>query len=159
MSLNKKILFVCMGNICRSPSAEGIFRQLASEEKGLTHLEIDSCGTIGYHVGNPPDPRSVKAAKDRGYDLSAIRSRKIAVDDLVHYDYLLAMDDDNLSDLHSLADGDNELIRKCVLFLDYAKENSTRCVPDPYYGGERGFDVVIDLVEEASRGLILELLR
>ena len=157
MAIRKKILLVCMGNICRSPTAEGIFRKLASEHSSLSELEIDSCGTIGYHVGEPPDPRSVSAARVRGYDLSSIRSRKIKTEDLQYYDFVLAMDEENLSNLFDLATSQSTLKHKIALFLDYGT-NKTTCVPDPYYGGPSGFDDVIDLIEDASRGLILNLL-
>lgn len=158
MLIRKKILFVCMGNICRSPTAEGVFRQLAAEHPFLNQLEIDSCGTIGYHVGEPPDPRSVAAAGNRGYDLSSIRSRKIIVNDLKYYDFILAMDEENLSNLFNLAEDNDQHKHKISLFLDYAVTKTT-CVPDPYYGGASGFDDVIDLIEDASRGLISHLLK
>ncbi len=157
MEIQKKILFVCMGNICRSPTAEGVFRQLSSEYLSLSQLEIDSCGTIGYHVGESPDPRSIFAAQKRGYDLSSIRSRKITLDDMYYYDFILAMDEENLSNIFSLI-SDNEFHKhKTSLFLDYGVSNIA-CVPDPYYGGGSGFDDVIDLIEDASRGLISHLL-
>ncbi len=156
-----KILFVCLGNICRSPTAEGVFRKLSSEYTEL-NLEIDSCGTYGYHQGEGADPRSVSTANKRGYDLSAIRSRKILPQDLIHFDYILAMDNSNLEHLTALAKNnkyDNDNIH---LFLDFAKQSRANEVPDPYYGGanssNNGFDNVIDLIEDASRGLIDELL-
>jgi len=158
MELHKKILFVCMGNICRSPTAEGVFRKLASEHAALKKLEIDSCGTIGYHVGEPSDPRSVSAAKSRGYDLSAIRARQISPSDLVYYDYIFAMDNENLSNILKLTNGEKLHREKICLFLDYAQNNTTTSVPDPYYGGASGFDDVIDLIEDASEGFILHLL-
>jgi len=147
-----------MGNICRSPTAEGVFRQLIVEYPALNQLEIDSCGTIGYHVGEPPDPRSVSAAKNRGYDLSTIRSRKIIKDDLEYYDFVLAMDKENLANLLNLAPEQSQNRHKISLFLDYSATKTT-CVPDPYYGGSSGFDDVIDLIEDASKGLILHLLK
>jgi protein-tyrosine phosphatase len=159
MAIEKKVLFVCMGNICRSPTAEGIFRKLAGEHQGLSNLEIDSCGTIGYHVGDPPDPRSVSAAKNRGYDLTSIRSRKIIVDDLEYFDLILAMDDENLTNLFNLSKAQDQHKHKLALFLDFSSNKNTKCVPDPYYGGPSGFDNVIDLIEEASRGLISHLLK
>ncbi|MCF6193577.1 MAG: low molecular weight phosphotyrosine protein phosphatase [Kangiellaceae bacterium] len=156
---NKKILFVCMGNICRSPTAEGIFRRLAGQHRELNCLEIDSCGTIGYHVGENADPRSVAAAKKRGYDLSLITSRKIKDEDLEYYDYILAMDSENLSNTLELKRNRDISSTKICLFLDYAFNSKTSEVPDPYYGGPSGFDDVIDLIEDASKGLIEELLK
>ena len=158
MAIPEKILFVCMGNICRSPTAEGVFRQLAAEHPSLSRLEIDSCGTIGYHVGEPPDPRSVSAAKNRGYGLSDIRSRKITIDDLDYYDFVLAMDEENLSNILALVSDQEMYKNKVSLFLDYGV-GKIACVPDPYYGGPSGFDDVIDLIEDASRGLISHLLK
>ncbi len=158
MAIEKKILFVCMGNICRSPTAEGVFRKLVGEHQALSNLEIDSCGTIGYHVGEPPDTRSVSAAKNRGYDLTSIRSRKIIVDDLEYYDFILAMDDENLTNLFNLSKAQDQFKHKLALFLNFSSDKNAKCVPDPYYAGSSGFDDVIDLIEEASRGLISHLL-
>ncbi len=164
MKSHKKILFVCMGNICRSPSAEGIFRQLALKHPELQSLEIDSCGTIGFHEGEPADPRSISAAEKRGYDLTNIRSRKIVHHDLDYYDYILAMDNENISNLSQLTkqyiknSKQNELVtNKICLFLNYSSL-ATKYVPDPYYGGANGFNDVIDLIEDASRGLISHLI-
>jgi len=154
MNKTRKILFVCMGNICRSPTAEGVFKTLAQKDKRLPELFVDSCGTIGYHAGEPPDPRSVAASKLRGYDLSAIRSRKITQHDLEYFDLVLVMDKENLSNTRNLIDKDHANQQKIKLFLDFAKESTVSSVPDPYYGGESGFDDVIDLIEQASRGLI-----
>lgn len=151
-----KILFVCMGNICRSPTAEGVFRRLTREHPQLANLIIDSCGTIGHHVGEPPDPRSVEAAKKRHYDLSKIRSRKLVKTDLEYYDLILAMDEENMVNI--LAISTEEQTAKVKLFLDYSNDTKLSAVPDPYYGGNSGFDGVIDLVEGASRGLIRSLL-
>jgi len=148
-----KILFVCMGNICRSPTAEGVFRRLASKHSGLANLEIDSCGTIGYHVGEPPDARAQAAALKRGYDLSMIRARKLMQEDLMAFDWIIAMDHENIANIQRL-DLDNKFNHKIKLFLDFTQSNQGQAVPDPYYGGERGFDRVIDLVEEASEGFI-----
>ncbi len=147
-----------MGNICRSPTAEGVFRQLAKEHRELIDLEIDSCGTIGYHVGEPADPRSVEAARNRGYDLSSIRSRKIILPDLTYYDFILAMDGENFANLNILASNNTILEQKISLFLNFDKSINETNVPDPYYGGSNGFDRVIDLIESASRGLISHLL-
>ena len=160
--MTRKILFVCLGNICRSPTADGVFRHLAKQEAKLGELEIDSCGTSAHHVGESPDPRSVKAAKARGYDLSPIRSRKITLSDFAVFDYILAMDQQNLQQIERLAEQASKDIvggsnAKVSLFLDFDTQSSQREVPDPYYGGARGFDQVIDLIEGASQGLITEL--
>ncbi len=154
-----KILFVCMGNICRSPTAEGVFTKLLREHPSLNHVQVDSCGTIGYHAGEPPDPRSVKAAKQRGYDLSTLRARQITPEDLVSFDYILVMDKENYANTLALAQGQHSLTDKIKLFLSYSEKSKEKEVPDPYYGGESGFDHVIDLIEDASHGLIKELLQ
>lgn len=151
-----KILFVCMGNICRSPSAEGIFRTISANYPELNKLQIDSCGTIGYHEGNTADPRSISAAKIRGYDLTAIRSRKMIKNDLEFFDLILAMDKDNLNTIQEY-DHLNHHAHKIKLFLEFSNSTSLTCVPDPYYGGESGFNHVIDLIEDASEGLIKAL--
>jgi protein-tyrosine phosphatase len=153
-----KVLFVCMGNICRSPTAEAVFRKLIGKHPELNNVVVDSCGTIGYHLGEPSDPRSVAAAKSRGYDLSDIRARKLTKEDLVDFTYILTMDRENYRNSVSLANGDIFLTRKVRLFLDYSKNYQLDEVPDPYYGGPKGFDQVIDLIEDASEGLIKELL-
>ncbi len=150
-----KVLFVCMGNICRSPTAHGVFQKLV-EEEGLAHLvEIDSAGTHAYHVGEPPDRRSQAAASNRGYDLSSLRARQVRSGDFEYYDYLLAMDADNLAILeHHCPDEHRHKLR---LFLEFASDAPEREVPDPYYGGSRGFEHVLDLIEAASKGLIEEI--
>ncbi len=151
-----KLLFVCMGNICRSPTAEGMFRKLIVERSLERQFEIDSAGTHAYHVGEPPDPRAVEAAARRGVDLTAIRARRVVKDDFERFDLLLAMDEDN----HSLLVGNAPHARdKVRLFLEYAPDAATRSVPDPYYGGANGFEQVLDLVEAAAEGLLDELLR
>jgi low molecular weight protein-tyrosine phosphatase len=155
--MSVKILFVCMGNICRSPTAEGVFRKLVRQEPQLEYVKVDSCGTIGYHVGEASDPRSVAAAKKRGYDLSEIRARQLSKQDLIDSEQILVMDNDNYQNTVVLADDDPTIIEKVELFLDYAKNSTLREVPDPYYGGAKGFDQVIDLVEDASFGLIEKL--
>lgn len=145
------MLFVCLGNICRSPTAHGVFRTLV-EQRGLTHLiEIDSAGTAAYHIGNPPDHRSAAAALRRGYDLSDLRARQAISADFEHYDYIIAMDKENLTELKSICPANFQ--GHLGLFLDLA-ELSVREVPDPYYGGLSGFDQVLDLVEAASEALL-----
>jgi protein-tyrosine phosphatase len=150
-----RILFVCLGNICRSPTAEGVLRVLAAREAPELTLEIDSAGTAGYHIGEPPDPRTRQAAARRGYDLGALRARIVEPDDFEHYDLILAMDQANLSVLQRRAPtARREQLR---LFLEFAPHTETQEVPDPYYGGPNGFEEVLDLVEAASRGLIAYL--
>lgn len=146
-----------MGNICRSPTAEGVFQKLVHNDPELTHIQVDSCGTIGYHVGEPPDPRSIEAAMARGYDLSYIRARKLTQDDLNEFNHILVMDKDNYRNTIMLAKGEQSLIDKVELFLDYATKYDLNEVPDPYYGGVNGFDQVIDLIEDASVGFIGKL--
>ncbi|BBL69947.1 low molecular weight protein-tyrosine-phosphatase [Methylogaea oryzae] len=149
------ILFVCMGNICRSPTAEGVFRRLA-DERGLSpYLRVDSAGTHAYHVGEAPDLRSRKAALARGIDLSLLRARRVDHGDFYHFHHILAMDASNYADLMEMRPPDSEASVK--YFLDYAPHLSTREVPDPYYGGVNGFERVLDMVEDASKGLLDEL--
>ncbi len=148
---NFSVLFVCMGNICRSPTAEGVFRHHAREAGLLEALEIDSAGTHAYHVGEPPDRRSSAAAERRGISLSGITARKVASDDFERFDLILAMDEDNHRLL--IQQSDPEHHEKIRLFLDFGK-SPEREVPDPYYGGASGFERVLDLVEDASKGLL-----
>jgi len=155
---NKKtirILFVCMGNICRSPSAEGVFNKLINDEQIQDRFSIDSAGTHAYHIAEAPDLRAQKAAKDRGIDLSKLRARQVIVGDFDDFDYLLAMDMDNYTIMMEACPLEHQ--HKIKLFLDYAPNAKTNEVPDPYYGGTYGFEQVLDLVEEASIGFINEL--
>lgn len=145
-----------MGNICRSPTAEGIFAHLVEREGMSAWIDIDSAGTHAYHVGNPPDERAQEAAARRGVDLSAQRARRVGEADFEQFDYLLAMDRSNLSDLMAICPAGQEY--KLRLFLEFAPELAEREVPDPYYGGRSGFERVLDLVESASRGLLTEIL-
>lgn len=147
-----KVLLICMGNICRSPTAHAVFRHLV-QEHGLTELiEIDSAGTHAYHVGNPPDSRSMQTARKRGIDMSDLRARQVDLGDFYHYDYLIAMDDYNLSLLQEMAPRD--VAHKLSLFLSFAPHLKEREVPDPYYGGADGFELVFDMVQAASEGLL-----
>lgn len=149
------VLFVCMGNICRSPAAEGVFRAMA-KKRGLTDsLEIDSAGTIGYHAGNPADSRMSAAAKKRGYSLDSI-ARRVKPGDLKKFDYILAADKDNLFDLHSL-DADGSSHDRIKLLTEYHPDPKVDHVPDPYYGGPQGFELVLDLVEKCCEGLLDEI--
>ncbi|MFL6549478.1 MAG: low molecular weight protein-tyrosine-phosphatase [Povalibacter sp.] len=151
-----RILFVCMGNICRSPTAEGVFRQLLAARGIESILEVDSAGTHDYHVGEAPDTRAVEAAKRRGIDLSNLRARQIAEDDFARFDLILAMDEQNLAELKSRAG--HEYLERVRLVMDYAPSAARRFVPDPYYGGPLGFEEVLDLLEQASEGLVENLL-
>ena len=148
------VLFVCMGNICRSPTAEGVFRHYVAEAGLDEHVEIDSAGTHAYHVGEPPDRRAQAAAERRGISLSGIRARRVRSEDFEHFTYVIAMDRDNHALLAEFADTEHH--DKIRLFLDYSSGPETE-VPDPYYGGATGFERVLDLVEDASRGLLAEL--
>jgi len=149
------VLFVCMGNICRSPTAHGVFLDLVDKE-GLSELiTVDSAGTHAYHVQEPPDHRSQAAALKRDVDLSTLRARKAIEDDFYSFDYVLAMDESNYGDLSSIAPSEHR--DKLKLFLDYAPQLGVKEVPDPYYGGKNGFEKVLDLIEVASQGLLDDL--
>jgi protein-tyrosine phosphatase len=150
-----RVLFVCMGNICRSPTAEGVFARLVERDGLQALIEIDSSGTHSYHVGHPPDPRAQEAAARRGVALGHLRARRLSPEDFEYYDYLLAMDEANRQDM--LALGSPEHAHKVHLFLDFATNRTEREVPDPYYGSARGFDYVLDLVESASEGFLEHL--
>lgn len=150
-----KVLFVCMGNICRSPSAEGVFAAIVEREGLSEHIVIDSAGTHAYHIGEPPDPRSQEAARQRGIDLSRQRARRVVAADFIDFDYVLAMDESNFQDLEAIRDPQSRAVFS--LFLDFAPENSERNVPDPYYGGGNGFQKVLDLIEVASEGLLADI--
>ena len=145
-----KVLFVCMGNICRSPTAEGVFVHLLKQKNTLDQFQVDSAGTHAYHVGEQPDSRAQQTARQRGIDLSFIRARKFSNSDFEEFDYILAMDSDNLQILQRACPAEYQ--HKVQLFLDYAPERNERDVPDPYYGGPQGFEHVFDLVTDASEG-------
>ena len=153
--LKHKILFVCMGNICRSPSAEGVFRDMVKEHNLSQFFYIDSCGTHGYHTGQAPDSRSQHAAMRRGIDISQQTARTIEQNDFNRFDYILAMDSHNQSFLQSMAD--EIYLNKIHLFLEYAENCKLTEVPDPYFGEEEGFEIVLDLLQQASIGLIKHL--
>ncbi|MBM4218667.1 MAG: low molecular weight phosphotyrosine protein phosphatase [Gammaproteobacteria bacterium] len=151
-----RVLFVCMGNICRSPTAEAVVREYARREAVLT-VEVDSAGTHGYHRGDPPDERSIIAARRRGYDLTALRARVVEVTDFERFDLVLAMDTAVLERLRALVPSRHAA--RVKLFLEFAPALGRRDVPDPYYGGAAGFEEVLDLVEEGARGLLAALAR
>ncbi|HEY7658201.1 MAG TPA: low molecular weight protein-tyrosine-phosphatase [Burkholderiales bacterium] len=146
------VLFVCMGNICRSPMAEGVFRHQVKQAGLEGRIVIDSAGTHDYHIGEPPDPRAQRAAGRRGYDLSMLRGRQVSRADFGEFDYLLAMDRMNLRVLERLCPSRHG--HKLKLFLEFSNDAMPREVPDPYFGGEQGFEHVLDLVEEAAQGLL-----
>ncbi len=150
------VLFVCMGNICRSPTAEGVFRHHVSEAGLEASIQSDSAGTHAYHTGEPADRRAHAAAARRGISLEGIRARRVTEEDFEHFDYILAMDELNLVTLKDRAP--DESSAKVRLFLEFAESLPENEVPDPYYGGSAGFERVLDLVDEASQGL-LETLR
>jgi protein-tyrosine phosphatase len=147
-----KVLFVCMGNICRSPTAEGVFTKLLKEKNLEDYFVIDSAGTHAYHVGDAPDLRAQQAALEREIQLNHLLARKVVMGDFEDFDFLLAMDDDNYAALMNACP--EEYKDKVSYFLDYAPHLDTREVPDPYYGGKYGFERVLDLVEEASAGFL-----
>ena len=151
--MTTRILFVCLGNICRSPTAEGVFARRAAEAGA--DVETDSAGTGGWHVGASPDARAQEAALRRGVDLSALRARRVSAADFHAFDLIIAMDEDNLSALTRAAPPG--ATARINLFLDYAPEAGQSAIPDPYYGGEDGFDRVLDLIETASDGLLASL--
>ena len=153
-----KILFVCLGNICRSPAAEGVFKQKIKERDLEKLFAVDSAGTGSWHVGNLADPRMRETALSRGIELTS-RSRKIEECDLYEFDHILVMDNDNLDAVKSLTKDDkNPLNSKIKLILSYSKKSQLDEVPDPYYGGQNGFDKVIDLLDDAINGLIDSLM-
>jgi protein-tyrosine phosphatase len=154
-SSKQKVLFVCLGNICRSPTAHGVFEHMVAQRKLQHAIEVDSCGTGDWHLGRAPDRRASTEASKRGYDLSHLRARQVSRDDFAQFDYILAMDRQNLADLQRLCP---EGYRgRLALFLDYAPGSSISEVPDPYYGGDDGFNQVLDLIESASEGLLQEV--
>ena len=149
--MRTRVLFVCMGNICRSPTAEGVFRHFVREDGLAERVEVDSAGTHAYHTNEPADRRANAAAERRGYSLADIRARRVQDKDFDTFDYIIAMDRDNLALLTEQADAEHH--HKIRLFLEFASGHEDE-VPDPYYGGAAGFERVLDLIEDASRGLL-----
>lgn len=150
--MSVSVLFVCLGNICRSPTAHGVFQKYVAESEFAKLVEVDSAGTGSWHLGEAPDRRATQAARGRGYDLSHLRARQVDPADFEHFNYILAMDEENLAELEAMAPADYP--GHLSLFLDFAVAATEREVPDPYYGGADGFDHVLDLVESASAGLL-----
>lgn len=150
----QRVLFVCLGNICRSPSAEGVFRHLVSEAGLEKQFDIDSCGTLDHHEGESADPRMGQHAQKRGYDLTSI-ARGIRPQDLVQFDHIITMDDQNYQDVLDMAQGEEkDKVKKMTDFCTHHKHSQ---VPDPYFGGPEGFELVLDLLEDACQGLLKEL--
>ena len=154
MSL-QRVLFVCTGNICRSPTADGVARQMIARLGLGREIAVDSAGTTGYHAGERPDPRACAAAQKRGYDLRKLRARRLEERDFERFDLLLAMEDGHLEIMQRKSPP--EYLHKVQRFMDYARHHDAREVPDPYYGGDRGFDVVLDMIEDAVGGLLERL--
>jgi protein-tyrosine phosphatase len=146
------VLFVCTGNICRSPMAEGVFKRHVQQGGLDGRIATDSAGTHDYHVGDPPDPRAQRAAGRRGYDLGALRARQVNLSDFASFDYVLAMDEVNLRFLERLCPSQHA--QKLKLFMEFSTGPALREVPDPYYGGEQDFERVLDMVEQAAQGLL-----
>ena len=150
-----RILFICMGNICRSPTAEAVFRRTV-DQAGLKDLiECDSAGTHSYHIGEPPDQRAQLAASRRGYDMSNLRGRKVDKQDFARFDYVVAMDRRNLELLERLCPAEHA--NKLALYCDFHENYAGREVPDPYFGGPRGFEQVLDMIETVSESLVAHL--
>ena len=150
-----RVLFCCMGNICRSPTAEGVFRHMVRDAGLENRIEIASAGTHEYHVGHAPDHRTQAAASMRGYDLSSQRARQVSAREFLDYDYILAMDADNLAFLQAIAPAGQQ--GKAQLFLNYSEASQGGDVPDPYYGGNDGFTLVLDLIEDGAAGLLADI--
>jgi protein-tyrosine phosphatase len=155
ISHRASVLFVCMGNICRSPTAEGVFRRVAQREGMLPRLTIDSAGIGNWHAGDRPDTRATAHAQRRGYDLTPLRARQVSRDDFARYGWILAMDRQNLRDLEALKPADYP--GNLALLLDFAPHIAVREVPDPYFGGPQGFEEVLDLIESACTLLLTRI--
>lgn len=155
MNKSVKVLFVCLGNICRSPTAHGVFEARVLEAGLQDWIEVDSSGTGDWHVGRPPDERAIDEARARGYDLDHLRARQVTVEDFANFDLIIAMDHSNLADLKAIAPSDSRA--EVRLFLEFASNTDADEVPDPYYGGAEGFARVFELVESASHGLLVHI--
>jgi protein-tyrosine phosphatase len=152
---NTSILFVCMANYCRSPTAEGVFRVRAQQAGLAERLHIDSAGTHNYRIGDEPDPRSAAFAAQRGYDLSALRARQVSPQDFAAFDHIIAMDNENMANLKKACPPEHQ--HKLAMFMQFATASDSDIVPDPYQGEDGGFDMVLDYIEDASDGLLEHL--
>ena len=150
-----KILFVCLGNICRSPTAHGIFEQMLQNKNLQESIQCDSCGTGAWHVGESPDERAQQMAIGKGYDLSHLRARRIESEDYYEFDYILAMDTRNLADV--ITKVPNDFSGELRLFLDYSPDNAITEVPDPYQGEKESFERVFNIIESACVGLLADI--
>lgn len=155
--MSVKVLFVCLGNICRSPTAHGVFSDLVDRRDLSARIAVDSAGTGSWHIGRPPDSRATSAALGRGYDLSSLRARQVSPSDFKDFDYVLAMDRDNLRVLETMKP--DNYSGHLGLFLHFASDVGISEVPDPYYGGDEGFEQVLDLIESASEGLLADIVQ
>lgn len=155
MSHKVSVIFVCLGNICRSPTAHGVFRQIVKDAGLEGEILIDSAGTAGWHIGKHADERSIQTAQSRGIDMMDLRARKVTLEDISDFDYILAMDESNYADLVDLALHEDK--HKIKMFLNFSNEYLETDVPDPYYGGTEGFNHVFDLVTSASNGLLKDI--
>ncbi|MGF7139815.1 low molecular weight protein-tyrosine-phosphatase [Roseimarinus sediminis] len=151
--MKKRVLFVCLGNICRSPSAEAVFKRVVQKAGLSDEYEIDSAGTIAVHAGEAADARMQRHARRRGYVLDSISRKVNKAVDFDHFDYIVAMDDQNLSDLEVMAQNEEQR-KKISKMTDYCTRSAYSSVPDPYYGGDEGFELVLDLLEDAAEGLL-----
>ena len=149
-----KVLFVCMGNICRSPTAHGVFQSLVDEQGLGGSIQADSAGTHSYHIGSPPDLRSQAAARSHGVDLTDLRARRFVTNDFIEFDYLLGMDRANLADMLALKP--DATAARVKLMLEYSDRYEQQEVPDPYFGDD-GFDQVFDMIDDAARGLLRDI--
>ena len=154
--MNRSVLFVCLGNICRSPTAHGVLEKLLKDAGLSNSVTVDSCGTGDWHLDHAPDKRAQLTAKQHGYNLSHLRSRLICQDDFRKFEYILVMDKNNLRDVLALCPDPYK--NKCQLFLNFAKELGVQEVPDPYYGGDDGFEEVLTMIRIASQNLVQEFL-
>jgi protein-tyrosine phosphatase len=146
------VLFVCMGNICRSPTAEGVFRKMVADSPLAGKVDVDSAGTHGYHIGSPPDPRAIEHAARRDYDISGLRGRQVNASDFERFDYILAADHMNVRQLRAMCP--TRLVHKIEYLLDYGGEEDEFEVPDPYQGEAKDFELALDLIEDGCRGLL-----